>query len=161
MQLASADAQSLREQADLRERVGRALRLIDTHYDQPLDLDRIARAACLSPYHFHRAFRRLVGETPQQYLTRRRIERARELLIRTPMSVTEVCLEVGFTSLGSFSNLFRRHAGHAPGRYRSVVVQSLGVPRPAPLLAPIPSCFLRAFAGTSARSDKTSQAPSE
>lgn len=141
MQAASAGAR----EGDAR-RIARARELIDRAYAEPLDLDRIAREACLSPYHFHRLFRREIGETPHQYLTRRRIERARELLITTELSVTEVCLEVGFQSLGSFSSKFSRHAGHAPSRYRRRVLQSLGVPAPRPRLAPIPACFLRMFA---------------
>lgn len=145
MQRASFEMRQAAEAVDAAERVRRARRLIDREYADPLDLDRIARAACLSPYHFHRLFRRETGETPHQYLTRRRIERARELLITTELSVTDVCLEVGFSSLGSFSTKFRRFAGHSPSRYRRAVLQSLGVPAPRPLLAPIPACFLRAF----------------
>ena len=146
LQMASAAARVRREDLELRERLQRARRLMDACYEQPLDLDQIARAAFLSPFHFHRLFRREFGETPHQYLTRARISRARELLLRSELSVTEVCLEVGFHSLGSFSTMFRRYAGHAPARYRALVVQSLGVPGPAPRLAPIPACFLRVFA---------------
>ncbi|HLU67054.1 MAG TPA: helix-turn-helix transcriptional regulator [Kofleriaceae bacterium] len=143
---ASAAAREERERAELRERLERARRLIDARYDQPLELEQIARAACLSPYHFHRLFRREFDDTPHQYLTRRRVERARELLLRSDLPITDVCFRVGFQSLGSFSALFRRHAGHSPARYRALVVQSLGVDGPAPLLAPIPSCFYRMFA---------------
>lgn len=141
MQLATA----ARREADSAVRVARARDLIDRAFDQPIDLERLAREACLSPFHFHRLFRTEIGETPHQYLKRKRIERARELLITTDLPVTEICLEVGFTSLGSFSSTFRRHAGHPPSRYRRRVLQSLGVPAPRPFLAPIPSCFLRAF----------------
>ena len=144
MQAASA---ATREEADAARRVARARSLIDEAFAEPLDLDRIAREASLSPYHFHRLFRREVGETPHQYLTRRRIERARQLLITTELSITDVCLEVGFQSLGSFSSKFTRHAGHSPSRYRRTVLQSLGVPAPRPHLAPIPACFLHMFAG--------------
>jgi AraC-like DNA-binding protein len=147
MQSATAAAQAARRDSDTRERLERARRLIDACYDQPLDLDQLARAACLSPYHFHRLFSREFDDTPHRYLTQRRVERARELLVRTELPVTEVCLRVGFQSLGSFSTLFRRHAGHSPARYRALVVQSLGLPAPAPLTSPIPACFLRAFAG--------------
>jgi len=132
-------------QADLAGRLERARQLMDAAYDEPLNLDDVARVAFLSPHHFHRQFRRLVGETPHQYLTRRRIERARELLLTTELSVTQVCLAVGFSSLGSFSTLFRRFVGAPPTQFRARVVQSLGVPGPRPLLAPIPGCFARAF----------------
>lgn len=79
----------------------------------------VARAAWLSPYHFHRAFRRAFGCTPHEYLTRHRIDRARRLLRETDRSVTDVCLDVGFESLGSFSSLFRRHMGVSPRAFRS------------------------------------------
>ena len=139
MQLASATS------GDSAERIGRARQLIDRAYSEPLDLDRLASEACLSPFHFHRLFRREYGETAHQYLTRRRVERARDLLITTELSVTDICLEVGFTSLGSFSSKFRRHAGHPPSHYRRRVLASLGVLAPRPQLAPIPACFLRAY----------------
>lgn len=145
MQAASAAREAA--ELDLERRLERARRLIHAHHADPLDLQHIARTACLSPYHFHRKFRQLTGDTPHQYLTRRRLEHARRLLLTTELPVTEVCLQVGFQSLGSFTTLFRRHIGRPPSHYRATVVQSLGVPRPAPLLAPIPSCFLRAFAG--------------
>jgi AraC family transcriptional regulator len=81
-------------------------------------LERAARAACLSAYHFHRAFKRAFGETPHQYLTRLRLERARDLLRRTDIPVTSVCFEAGFESLGSFGTLFRKTFGLSPRRYR-------------------------------------------
>jgi len=86
--------------------------------DQPLDLTRVARSAALSAYHFHRAFKRLFGETPHAYLTRRRMERARQLLRSTEMSVTHVCLACGYESAGSFSSLFRKYCGVSPAEYR-------------------------------------------
>src|SRR5690606_39554594 len=104
------------------------------------------RAACPSPDDHHWLCRREDDGTPQPYLTRRPVERARELLLRSDLPFTDVCFRVGFQRLGSFSALFRHHAGHSPARYRALVVQSLGVDGPAPLLAPIPSCFYRMFA---------------
>lgn len=77
-----------------------------------------ARAACLSPYHFLRTFREAFGKTPHQYLTLHRLERARLLLESGNNNVTEVCLESGFQSLGSFSSLFRRHFGFSPQQAR-------------------------------------------
>ncbi len=79
----------------------------------------IASVACFSPFHFLRSFKQVFHETPHQYLTRRRIERAQDLLLQTEMSVTNICLDVGFESLGSFSTLFRRYSGVSPERYRS------------------------------------------
>jgi AraC-like DNA-binding protein len=117
---------------------------IDEHYNQPIDLERIASQAAFSPYHFLRLFRQTFDETPHQYLTRRRIERARELLTMTDFSVTEVCFEVGYESLGSFSTLFRKYAGHSPQHYRARVFQSVQL---ADLAAPcfVPFCFLMMF----------------
>ncbi|HEY6332118.1 MAG TPA: AraC family transcriptional regulator, partial [Blastocatellia bacterium] len=91
---------------DIYRRLCRARAFIDAHYDEPLDLDLIAREACLSRFHFLRLFRTVFKQTPHQYLTERRIRRAKELLAASNMSVTEVCFEVGFESLGSFSTLF-------------------------------------------------------
>src|SRR3954471_209862 len=84
----------------------RARDLIDARYAEPLDVAAIARAAHASPAHFSRSFRAAFGETPHQYLITRRMERAKHLLRSTNLSVTEVSLEVGFRSLGSFSATF-------------------------------------------------------
>lgn len=86
--------------------------------DQTVSLREMARAACMSPYHFHRVFTEIFGETPHRYLTRRRLDRAVHLLRQTSRSVTEICLETGFESLGSFSSLFRRHFGTPPSELR-------------------------------------------
>ena len=96
----------------------RARDLADSHYDKPLDLAELARAAHVSERHFSRSFRRAYGETPYQYLLSRRLERARHLLRTTDMQVAEVCLAVGFTSVGSFTTTFRRHVGITPMDYR-------------------------------------------
>ena len=89
--------------APLERHLLRARDLADSRYDEPLDLRRLAREAHVSPRHFSRSFRRVFGETPYQYLLTRRLERARHLLRTTEMPVAEICLEVGFTSVGSFS----------------------------------------------------------
>lgn len=104
--------------ADLRERLWRARRFIDESYDQPLDLTEISKQACLSRYHFLRSFREAFDTTPRQYLIQRRIEKAKELLSRRILTVTEVCFAVGFQSLGSFSSLFHKCVGDAPIDYR-------------------------------------------
>ena len=95
-------------------RLALARAFIDEHYDLPLDLEQIAGQASFSRYHFLRLFRGAFDQTPHQYLTERRIAKAKELLASSDLSVTEVCLAVRFDSLGSFSALFRRHVGHAP-----------------------------------------------
>jgi len=86
--------------------------------DRTVRLRDAARAACLSPYHFHRVFTSAFGQTPHQHLTRYRLERAAHLLASTSRSVTEICLESGFDSLGSFSSLFRRRFHVSPSRFR-------------------------------------------
>jgi AraC-like DNA-binding protein len=111
----------------------RAKDLIDREYAEPLDVPALARAAHASTAHFSRSFKRAFGETPHQYLLRRRIERAKELLRGTDMSVTEVSLEVGFQSLGSFSTAFRELVGAPPSEY----ARQWGPGEPPP----IPACF--------------------
>jgi AraC-like DNA-binding protein len=91
---------------------------MDRHYEQPLDLDQVARVAHVSKYHFARRFDAVYGETPIRYLTRRRIERAQDLLRSANLTVTEICMAVGFTSLGSFSSRFTALVGESPTAYR-------------------------------------------
>jgi AraC family transcriptional regulator len=86
--------------------------------DRSVRLDDMAREAGLSPYHFHRAFTKMFRETPHHYLTRHRLEKARAMLGKGELSVTEVCFECGFESLGSFGSLFHRHFGVPPGKFR-------------------------------------------
>jgi AraC-like DNA-binding protein len=97
----------------------RARDLMDREYATPLDVAALARAALMSPAHFSRRFRAAYGETPYAYLMTRRIERAKALLRRGDMSVTEVCMAVGCTSLGSFSARFTQLVGETPTAYRA------------------------------------------
>ena len=92
--------------------------LIDRDYGQPLDVPAMARAALMSSAHFSRKFRAAYGETPYSYLMTRRIERAKAFL-RQGMSVTDTCVAVGCTSLGSFSSRFTEIAGVTPSQYRA------------------------------------------
>src|ERR1700742_5339876 len=92
---------------------------MDREYARPLDVAAIARAALMSTAHFSRKFRDAYGETPYSYLMTRRIERAKALLRRGDLSVTEVCMEVGCTSLGSFSARFTELVGDARTAYRA------------------------------------------
>jgi transcriptional regulator GlxA family with amidase domain len=96
----------------------RARDLADAYYDRPLDVAALARAANVSERHFSRSFRRTYGETPYQYLLSRRLERARHLLRTTDMQVVDICLAVGFTSVGSFTTTFRGTVGITPMDYR-------------------------------------------
>src|SRR3954449_5283622 len=98
-------------------RLLRARDAIHARYAEPLDLRALAREAALSPYHFLRLFRDAFGTTPHQYLTRVRLEAAKRLLL-ADAPVTEVCFEVGFQSLGSFSALFARRIGAPPSAFR-------------------------------------------
>jgi AraC-like DNA-binding protein len=111
----------------------RAKDLMDREYARELDLPALARAAHASRAHFVRSFKKAFGETPHQYLLRRRIERAKELLRSTGLSVTEVSLEVGFRSLGSFSTAFRALVGESPRDYARRW-RAAGAPA-------IPACF--------------------
>src|SRR5215210_7879587 len=113
----------------------RARDLIDRDYALPLDLDAMSGEAGYSRFHFARAFAAAYGETPGSYLTRRRIERAKTLLRAANLSVTEICLLVGFESLGSFSGRFRELVGQTPSAYREAAVAMSGVP-------PIPGCVV-------------------
>ncbi|MFC5994158.1 helix-turn-helix transcriptional regulator [Pseudonocardia hispaniensis] len=116
----------------------RARDLIDRRFAEPLDLDAMAAAAGFSRCHFARAFRAAYGETPGTYLTRRRIERAKDLLRAANLTVTEICHLVGFASLGSFSSTFSDLVGCAPTEYRRRTLARGGPP-------PIPGCFLMAW----------------
>jgi AraC-like DNA-binding protein len=97
----------------------RARDLMDREYSRPLAVAALARAALMSTAHFSRQFRAAYGETPYSYLMTRRIERAMALLRLGELSVTEVCLAVGCTSLGSFSASFTRLTGETPTAYRA------------------------------------------
>ena len=120
--------------AGLRVHLRRARDHIDRHFADDLDLDRLARVAGVSKYHFARCFEAAYGETPIRYLTRRRIERAQDLLRGANLTVTEICMVVGFASLGSFSSRFRQLVGETPTAYRDRWAR-LGGDR-------VPGCYL-------------------
>lgn len=121
---------------DVYERLCRAREFIDLCYDLPLNLDQMSSQACFSRYHFLRLFRQAFNKTPHQYLVERRIEKAKELLGSRDLRVTDVCFEVGFQSLGSFSSLFHKSVGHAPITYREKSRESQAAKRQ------IPGCFI-------------------
>jgi AraC-like DNA-binding protein len=125
-------------------RLCRARDLIRDCFTQPVTLADCAAEAGLSPWHALRAFRAAFGETPKEFLTRLRLEHARHLLTVTDRSVTEVCFEVGFSSLGTFSDLFRRHVGCPPTAYRRRARRWVTTPGFVPWAA-IPHCFARRF----------------
>jgi AraC-like DNA-binding protein len=107
---------------------------VDRNYAAALDLDRLAAVAGMSKYHFVRCFEASFGETPIRYVTRRRIERAQDLLRHANLTVTEICTAVGYASLGSFSSRFRELVGESPSAYRDRWAARGG--------AHVPGCFL-------------------
>ena len=116
----------------------RAKDLADARYFEPLDVDDLANAAGLSRAHFSREFRRAFGEPPHSYLLTRRLERAAALLRTTDRSVAEICLDVGLSSVGSFTTSFTRTFGKSPTVYRAEFP-------PASNMAKVPACVLRAY----------------
>jgi AraC-like DNA-binding protein len=119
---------------ELNRRMLRARDAMDRSYAQPLDVARLAAIACVSEAHFIRTFRATFGETPHRYLQRRRVERAMFLLVQTRSDITDICLEVGFGSLGTFSRTFRDIVGESPTSFRA---------HNKPI--PVPNCFAMAW----------------
>ena len=117
-------------------RLLRARDAMDRTYAEPLDIAALARIARVSEAHFIRTFRATFGETPHRYLQRRRVERSMYLLRETDRSVTEICMEVGFTSLGTFSRTFAGIVGVSPAAYRR---------GSEPARAFVPTCFTMAW----------------
>jgi AraC-like DNA-binding protein len=109
--------------------------LIDLRFADPLDLDLMAAQAGFSKFHFARSFKDAYGETPANYLSRRRVERAKDLLRSANLTVTDVCVLVGFSSLGSFSSRFSELVGLSPSAFQRASVARGGPP-------PVPGCFL-------------------
>ena len=107
-----------REVEDMNRRLLRARDAMDRAYAEPLDVRSVAAVAHVSEAHFSRSFRAVFGETPHRYLQRRRVERSMFLLRETDRSVTDICFDVGFMSLGTFSRTFREIIGETPSSYR-------------------------------------------
>ena len=121
---------------------------MDRTYAEPLDVAALARVAYFSEAHFIRAFRATFGETPHRYLQRRRVERSMFLLRETDRTVTEICLDVGFTSLGTFSRTFRDIVGEAPVSYR----------RRGGDVKAVPTCFTMAWTRPSSFGEASTRA---
>ncbi len=132
----------------------RAKDLADARYAEPLGVDDLAAAAGLSRAHFSRQFRRAFGESPHSYLLTRRLERAAALLRDTDRSVAEVCLDVGLTSVGSFTTSFKRTFGKTPTAYREAF------PPPA-TRALVPGCIVRAYARPQKRTFREDSPPAD
>ena len=141
---------------DSNRRMLRARDAMDRTYAEPLDVAALARIALVSPAHFIRTFRATFGETPHRYLQRRRVERAMFLLRTSDRSVTEICVDVGFSSLGTFSRTFREIVGESPSEYRR---------RGSGQIDAVPTCFAKAWlrpaatASDGAVSDKQDSEP--
>ena len=123
-----------REVEDLNRRLLRARDAMDRAYAEPLDVPAVAAVAHISEAHFIRSFRAAFGETPHRYLQRRRVERSMFLLRETERSVTDICFDVGFSSLGTFSRTFHDIVGCTPSEYRLSEVPK-----------PVPNCFTQAW----------------
>jgi AraC-like DNA-binding protein len=124
----------VRSVEDENRRMLRARDAMDRDYALPLDVSNLASVACVSEAHFIRTFKATFGETPHRYLQRRRVERAMYLLRTSDRSVTRICMEVGFSSLGTFSRTFRDIVGETPSQFRE------RGPVPG-----VPSCFVKAW----------------
>jgi AraC-like DNA-binding protein len=131
----------------------RAKDLADARYAEPLDVDDLAAAAGLSRAHFSREFHREFGDSPHAYLLTRRLERAAALLRTTDNSVAEICLDVGLTSVGSFTTSFKRAFGRTPTQYRSDFPPASG-------FALVPGCIVRAYSRPEHRTFREDSAPS-
>jgi AraC-like DNA-binding protein len=131
---------------ELNRRMLRARDAIDRAYAQPLDIAALAQVAHVSEAHFIRTFRSTFGETPHRYMQRRRVERAMFMLRETERSVTDICMDVGFTSLGTFSRTFSEILGETPTSYR----QSADV-------GAAPTCFTMAWTRPSSFGEARSQ----
>jgi AraC-like DNA-binding protein len=126
-------------------RLCRARDLLAAQYQDKLSLEQAAREACLSPFHFHRLFTSAFGETPHEFLTQRRLALAKRLLAAGEMSVTEVCFEVGYSSLGSFSQKFHTLAGRSPSEYQREVRRVFGYRTPWHVVF-LPACYFGNYA---------------
>lgn len=130
---------------DTFRRLCRARDLLAADYQSSIRLEQAAGEACLSAFHFHRLFTSTFGETPHDFLTRLRMDRAKRLLVSAEMSVTDVCFEVGYSSLGSFSLKFHSVVGRAPTEYQREVRRAFGYSAPWRGVLFLPDCFASAF----------------
>jgi len=128
---------------NLYQRLVAAKVYIDENFHESIDLECISQQAFLSRFHFHRLFTQVYRHTPHQYLTRKRMDKAKDLLAENK-GVTEVCNEVGFESIGSFSVLFKKEIGFAPQYYRNMAYKKKLEQLAQPKIA-IPNCFIESY----------------
>ena len=128
---------------DIYQRVVAAKSFIDDNFQESIGLDEISEKAFLSKFHFHRLFTKIYRRTPHQYLTRKRLDKAKDLLAENK-PVNEVCNEVGFESIGSFSILFKKEIGFAPTYYRNMAWLKKQEAKQQPRKF-IPHCFVDSY----------------
>ncbi len=128
---------------DVYQRIAAAKIFIDENFHESIDLDEISQQAFLSRFHFHRLFTKIYQRTPHQYLTQKRLDKALVLLSENK-AVTEVCNEVGFESIGSFSVLFKKEIGFAPTYYRNMAWLKKQQQKEQPRKF-IPHCFIESY----------------
>lgn len=128
---------------EIYQRIASAKVFIDENYKESINLDDVSEQAFFSRFHFHRLFTRIYRRTPLQYITQKRLDKAKDLLTENK-SVTEVCNEVGFESIGSFSVLFKKEIGFAPQYYRNMAYKKKMEQQAEPKKA-IPHCFIEQY----------------
>ena len=129
---------------DIYQRIATAKIFIDENYYESIGLEEISQQAFLSRFHFHRLFTKIYRSTPHRYLTQKRIERAKQLLAENK-AINDVCSEVGFESIGSFSALFKKEIGFAPTFYRNIAWLKKQEQKKQPKKF-IPHCFIESYA---------------
>jgi AraC-like DNA-binding protein len=128
---------------DIYQRIATAKIFIDENYYESIGLEEISQQAFLSRFHFHRLFTKIYRSTPHRYLTQKRIEKAKQLLAENK-AINDVCSEVGFESIGSFSTLFKKEIGFAPTYYRNIAWLKKQEQKKQPKKF-IPHCFIESF----------------
>ena len=128
---------------DIYQRIAIAKIYIDENYHESINLEEISQQAFLSRFHFHRLFTKIYRRTPHQYLTQKRLDKAKDLLSQNK-AVTEVCNEVGFESIGSFSVLFKKEIGFAPTYYRNMAWLKKQKQKEEPKSV-VPYCFIAGY----------------
>jgi AraC-like DNA-binding protein len=135
----------IKRNMDLYARIVRAKMFIDDNYSSAIDLDTLSKEACFSKFHFLRLFKKTYNKTPYQYLSQRRLEKAKEKLKTQAGSVIEICEEVGFESNTSFTSKFKAYTGETPAVFRLREMQTQMLMRDQPALF-IPNCFSSQYA---------------
>jgi AraC-like DNA-binding protein len=122
-------------------RLTRARDLLASAYTEKITLERAAEEACLSPFHFQRVFCRVFGETPHDFVTRLRMDTAKRLLVSGEMPVTRICMEIGYSSVGTFSARFAAQEGQPPSEYRRQARRMVAPVRGWRVYR-VPSCYM-------------------